>query len=58
MTLKIKREIIEELMMKFSPWKIDINFFLKKKLDLRWKEGLDLIEEWMRLLNVENRLKI
>ena len=58
MTLKIKREIIEELMMKFSPWKIDINFFLKKKLDLRWKEGLDLIEEWMRLLNAENRLKI
>jgi len=41
MTLKIKKEIIEVSMMKFSRWKTDTNCYQKKKLDLRWKAELD-----------------
>ena len=43
--------------MKSFLWKTDTNYFQKKRLDLKWKEELDLTEEWMRLLNAENKLK-
>ena len=58
MILKTKKEITEALMTRSFLWKIDTNYCLKKKLDLRWREEQDSIEEWMKLLNAENKLKI
>ena len=58
MILKTKKETTEESMMKFSPWKTDISCCLRKKLDQRWKVELDSTEEWTKLPNAENKLKI
>ena len=44
--------------MKYSLWKTDTNFLVKKKLDLKWRVEPDLIESWMILPIAENNVKI
>jgi len=43
--------------MRSSPWRTDTNFFLRKKLELKWKEEPDSTEAWTRSPNAENKLK-
>lgn len=57
MILKTKKEITVESTTRSSQWKTDINSSVKKRLELRWREDLDSIEAWMRLLTVVSRLK-
>lgn len=55
MILKTKKEITVESTTRSSQWKTDINSSVKKRLELRWREDLDSIEAWMRLLTVVSR---
>ena len=57
MTLKTKRETTEESMTRSSPWRIDINFSPRRKLDQRWRVEPVSTEVWMRSLIAESKPK-
>ena len=57
MILKTKKEITVESTTRSSQWKTDINSSAKKRSELRWREDLDSIEVWMRLLTAGSKLK-
>ena len=40
---------------KYFPWRIGINFSVKKRSVLKWKAELDLTEAWTRLQILENK---